>query len=416
MSTPAEVAAAALAAAEAAATQAREIADAAAVPPPPPTKTEPDAEIQPGKTRGDLERDAIYARAQANRLRPGDESIQAMAEAVQSLNADQGIPINPEPVEPVQQPAQLTNPQAVEPAEPVQQPSAPPANPAAQPIAKPVEMVTIKVDGRQIAVPAADVIAAGVQTLQKERAADVRLQRVSQAEQQLILDRAALDRRAAEISQASTPRGDAQPAGGGPLPTGGQPKPSPELKQALEALLDSDTDKAAEALQKVIADQVRAAPGSARPAAPAAAQPGTETEIRAPWTNDEIAVANQAIDLAFQDVVSNPQTKAEVTARIVAEMQNPINRIGKVPIMTIAAQACRDVREEFHTLQTPPPPPPAGSTVVDELQARRILAARVPGVPTSGQPRSIPTAPAAAPRKSGTDVVNEMRKARGQPV
>ena len=257
----------------------------------------------------------------------------------------------------------------------------------------------------------ADVEAAGVQTLQKERAADVRLQRASLAEQQIALERAELDRRAAEISRAATQTGVAQPGTDGNLPPGGLPA-NAGIKQALDALLDSDTDTAASALGKVVADQVEQRLRQSNPQAVTGQPrltPPTGAEIPAPWTNAEIQTANQAVEIAFKDILVNPAVRAQYTAEIVAEMQNPINRMGRVPLMTLAAQVGTSLRDRMAA-------PNPGANIADELTARRTLAARVPTVPSSAGTRSGPTAPSAPARQTGSSIVENMRKARGQSV
>ena len=251
---------------------------------------------------------------------------------------------------------------------------------------------------------------AGIATLQKESAADIRLQRVTLAEQALTLERQALDQRAAEIQRATTQSGAAQPTGDGTLPKGGQPTTA-GVKQALDALLDSDTETAAAVLSKVVADQVELRMKAVAPALPVQQQtPPTAREIPAPWSQRDIQEANAAMDVAFSDIVQTPAAASEFTRRIVQEMQNPINRMAKVPLMQIAAQIGVDIRRQF----TAPAQPTVN--VNDELLARRSLAARVPSVPTSGAARTQPQGNAAPARTSGSAIVENMRKARGQSV
>lgn len=378
-------------AAEAAAAAAATPPDSAAEPTPPAST----------KTPADLARDAIYARAAAARAAQGDESTQAMAAGVRQMNGeDEGVPI-------------VTTP-------PVAPSAVPPVGAAATPpLANSQEMVTIHVEGRAIAVPAADVLRHGVAALQKESTADVRLQRATMAERAIAASAAALEVRAAEIERlrATTPTGAAPASTDGNLPPGGQPQVG-TTKKALDALLDSDAETAAKALDQVIAERVKAGFDAARAAtggAPPTPTPTGESAIPSPWSPKDIEHANQLFAVGFADVTQNPTVMAQAIARMQQEMASPINRMAKVDLLELAAKVGTELRTIYHRAPAPPnpaPPPPASNSA-DELAARRTLAARVPGVPTPAAPRSVGPPTEARP-PSRAEVVANMRKSRGQ--
>lgn len=380
----------------------------------------------PSKTPADKQRDAIYARrsaALAATEQPADAGggepapvapvdLQAMMEAEAA-----GTPYVPRPAAPAAAPA---------PAAPVAPRAGAPASAApAAPLASLPTEFSITVEGRTMKVPAADVLRAGMATLQKETTADIRLQRVSSAERQLAAEREALDRRRAEIESSRAPA----PAAGAPatsapahLPSGGaNGGVRAATKKALDALLDSDTDGAAEALESVIAEQVEARVRATRaPAAPAAAPSGPPAARapaavpEAPWSGSEIASANLFFERAYQSVLTHPVLGVRATQLMQQEMANPVNRIGRVPLMELADRVGQEMSRQLSSASPPAPAVPAGAVVADELAARRHLALRVPGVPPSSSAGRQITAPTAPAFPSRSEIVQQMRAARHQ--
>lgn len=353
----------------------------------------------PAKTPADLAREAIYAKSDARHAPQEADGNEPRPDLRRIMEAEaQGIPFHQLPAEP---PAAPSAPART--ATPVT-----PAAPAA-PLAQIPEMVSIRVEGRELAVPAADVIRAGVASLQKESSADIRLQRVTLAEQALLAERARLDARAAEIERATTPRGAAQPAGGASLPSGGQPKPA-GIRKALEALLDSDVDGAATALGQAVTEQVEARlanGGAARPHPSPAPAAGT---IPAPWSQQEINHANTLFERAYGDILNNPAALATASARMAQEMANPVNRIGRIDLVAVADRIGQEMRRSV----TPAPAPQPSANSADELAARRSLAARIPASLPLAAVRSVGPAPGAPAFPSRSEQVAAMRKARGQ--
>ncbi len=343
---------------------------------------EASAEDKPHKTPGDLARDEIYAKAQARRAEAGDASEQAMRAGVASM---------------------LNEPEA-----------APAASekPASPPLAQNPEMVTLTVDGREIQVPSADVWKHGVATLQKQTAADIRLQRAAQAERQIALEREALDRRAAEIAAAQRLPAQADAASSEDatdLPKGGSKGGRAGTKQVLDALLDSDTETAAKALDRVVAERVEATM-KARGASPAATPSTTVRDIPDPWSKAQKDAANDVFATVFPQILHNPVELAKASARMQAEMANPVNRMGKVDLAVLATRiGAEQVR--YMAPATPAATPPESNA--DALAARRSLAARVPVVPGTPSARSALNAPAAAAVPTRAEIVQQMRKSRG---
>ena len=341
----------------------------------------------PRKSSADLARDAIYARAIANRNAGADESTADMHAGVEAMLAEATGQPTGEPIAPGEQPV---------------------AKSVATPLANPQDTITVVVDGRAIAVPTAEVIRQGIATVQKETAADIRLQRVSQAEQAIAVQRAALDARAAEIERrATTQTGAAQPGASEHLPSGGQPRAS-ATKEALDALLDSNVDGAAQKLDQVIADQVEAKLAARGQPLPTATPANTVAE---PWSMQEKIHANRLFERAYPDVLRHPQAAQQAVARMQAEMESPVNRLGKVDLVELADRIGQEMRAAI--TPAPRPAPSVAFNSADELQARRTLAARVPGVPASSVARSVSPAPSGPAPKSRSDVVADMRKARG---
>ena len=351
-------------------------------------QVERDILAAPRKTPADEAREAIYARAAANRGNI-DESETAMNMGVRAMleatgEMPTGVPINPG-------------------AEPV----------TARPLDRTQDMVTIHVEGREFSVPASQVLEAGRATLQKETSADYRLQRVALAERQILEERASLDRRSAEIEalRAATPTGASAPTARTDLPSGGTGA-TEGTEQALTALLDSDVKGAAQQLSRIVAETVRAevkAMGmSAQPAV--AAAPSVSEADRA-WPQATRDGVNRQVIASFPQIARNPTLAQHFTARLANEMANPTNIAGRVDLGEMAGAIANEILHGPTRVVQPPQPVANGSA--DELAQRRTLAARVPGVPMPSATRSVNPAPGPAP-KTRSDIVNDMKKARGQ--
>jgi len=368
------------------------------------------AEAPVVKTRGDSARDAIYARRSAERAAPGDASEEAMRAAVAMHSGQEN--------EPAQQPEPTRDPRgrftshqpAAEPAAAAPLENSPPA-----PLAQTGELVTLTIEGREMTVPLADVVNAGVATLQKQSTADARLQRASLAEQAIAARAAELDRRAQEIAaNRQLPSGAAAASGNGLPPTGGETGPD-DLEAGLDKLLDSDVPGAKQAISGFIAKQVqKALQASAPQGAPTAATPAAEP-MATPWTKAEIDAANAKFAKIYGDQLQDPAFAAAASARIQAEMAQPIHRIARTSLEDIGLKVCADLlasRTAYPQSFAQPAGP--GTGVADELAGRRQLAMRVPVPPANGQPRSTANPNPAPSMPSNSAWIEQVRAARGQ--
>lgn len=363
------------------------------------------------KSPADLAREAITAKFAAARSTRQDESVEAMREGVNQFLPEAQTP-------PLAPPAATTQPSGATPA----------PTSTDHPLANRGEVVTIHVDGREYTVPAEEVLRHGVATLQKQTAADLRLQRVTEAEQQFLrqaaAERAALEARRLEIEslRATTPqRGAAQATDAGNLPSG-EPPSDGAMQQALEALLDSDVKGAAKSLDRIITEQVESRLSKRMQAQPAPAQPAPAPTVHPqspndPWSQAERDDANNAVFEAFGELTRNPTFQAGFVQRIQNEMASPVNRAAHVNLNHLALRIAREVAFSGQpSAPAPAQPQPnlsAANPIADEIAARRSLAARVPGLPAPSQVRAVTPAPSGPAPLTRSQVVQQMRKARG---
>lgn len=375
--------------------------------------------IKPQKSPADLAREAIGSKYRESRGRNPDSSEQALTDGVNRMMSEaEGRPFDQSQPTDASTVAQRTAPAR-----------APSAAPAAsdQPLAKPADMVTIIVEGRQVAVPASEIWRQGVAAAQKLSTADARLERASQAERSLIAERQAIDSRAAEI-RAATPAGVAQAARPTSLPTGGKSNLE-ATKQALNALLDSDVDGAAQALDRIVTEQVDARLAATRASASPTPAPQSDSAVHParleePWTVAQREEANAEFLRTHSDIAYNPELMAVAVQRMRVEMDNPANRAAKADlgriVLRIGSEMTRDLASRGSSAPQPSPsdlaPQPRSASTVDELAARRQLAARVPGIPPSATARTVTAAPSGPTPPTRSEAVQAMRRSRGQPV
>lgn len=374
-----------------------------------------EAAVRPQKSSADLAREAIGARYRETRGQNPDSSELAISEGVTRMMAE----AEGRPIEQTQPSDSAAIPRRAAPA-----PAA--STGSDQPLAKPNDTVTILVEGRQVAVPASEIWRHGVAAAQKQSTADARLQRVTEAERALTIERQALDARAAEIERTRA----ATPTGGAPAststaspPSGGRPSVE-TTKKALSALLDGDVDGAAQALDQFVTEQVDAKQAAARASAPPAATPQSASvhpaRLEEPWTVAQREEANAEFLRTHPDIAYNPELMAVAVQRMRVEMDNPANRAAKVDlgriVLRIGSEMTRDLPSRGAPAPDSNPTPQPRANTGDELAARRQLAARVPGIPPSATARTVIAASTGSAPPTRSDAVQAMRRSRGQPV
>lgn len=252
--------------------------------------------------------------------------------------------------------------------------------------AVPAKTRKIKVDGEEQEVPEDKIIDAGVRALQKESAADRRLQeateRLTRAEQLL----AAAEKRPA-TSEAPTPES----------PPSGSP--------------DADVEALAKAIQFGTEDEVRAAVKTMLN------RQGSGRSDAIPKSEEVAAVVEQRLEFKsalnkfqsdFKDVWDDPYLRKlafdeddRLQKEIIAGNREPMNYLER---FAEAGKAVREWRDRISQS--------GGAPKVDIGADKRDRKAAAGSIPSAGG-RAAP-APATAAPATPTDIVREMRQARGQ--
>lgn len=292
-------------------------------------------------------------------------------------------------------------------------PEAPPSAPAGQeaPVAPQPKSVKIVVYGQEREVPEAEVLQAGVATLQKDAAADQKLSTIARREQELRSQEAAL------LQQAERIRQGLDPITGLPLRTASQP-PSPGaappaigtdvLKGVVETLYLGDTEKATKALQTLVT-QISERAGTANPV-PADIVASVEQRVLAQMDQREIArraaadadAANQVFKTEFADVVSDPVKLAAAKGVRDLLLQDPEWQAKS------RAEVAREVGNRVRSLTAPVTPPVDPAAV--ELQRRNSVKRTLPAAPQGGGRAPAPVAPKVP---TNSEYIEQLRKNSG---
>ena len=351
-------------------------------------------------------------------------------DALQVLIPDVEIPAAPAdpqaaapatpPVTPAD-PAAPATPAPADPQTPVAEPTATPPAPAAPTAGQGGdEFVTLQVEGREQFATLAEVQeAGGVENLQKQRAADYRL------EQAAIKDRLAeasrLEaKRLEEEAAAAAAEASATPVTPPPGGSNGQPAPSnvdleSRVDELADKLLSGDEAATKEALREVLTRGPEPAPApTATEPAPSSA-PVEPAATPAPTLSQEQIEANAYTKAKYSNLVT-PDVLPYLRERLTFEQSLDTNT-GK-PMTELIDQAAAYVsrvyvRPKIGEQDAPILPP-------DEVR-QRIAAKRSTTPPTGAQPAGGPTAtqtvaPPKTEQQKRSEAVEKIAAGRGQRI
>jgi hypothetical protein len=396
-------------------------APAPAGPAPAPTPDEKTiAKMVASKRYKDEGRSAIFERRNAMTLEERQELENLDAESAAILEAHAGQPraatVSTAPLAPREPGAPVEPVQAAAPG-PVAPVAAPGAPIAPTPVASNERRYKLQVYGVEQEASEDVVIAAGIQALQKQHAADARMQDAATYEARLTAWQNQLQAYADDLQRrTSTVPGQAQPGtAGNPAPTpGGAAAVDPAtVQQAMEAMENLDSAKAAQLMQKAINDAVaqgRAPAPAPAPAAPSqtGGVPRLPTAASDPWDNDQRSAANRVFNTEFAHFTDAQFNAAK--AAVDEAMADPANR-GQ-DLGTIVRSVCRTTQRFVAATPAPAPAAPANPTA-DELARRQVLKARIPVTPPAASMRSATSAAPEVRYPSGSEYVQQLRSRSG---
>lgn len=312
----------------------------------PPTSDDRPRDEPPPK----VSRDEIYSKARNSRATETAEALDAMTPE-QRANYDRMVHEasgeGPDPFAPQEEetpPQQAQRPQQ-RPQPGQKQPPAPAADPA-QGIDQPGEMTTITVYGMQEQVPTADVEAAGgLAAFQKQRAADIRLQRLSTYEATLRNWENQLSQRA-QAQPESRPQGEREATEPSPTDVPGTADVDTLAATLTDAIYSGDREEASAKLRETLGaiqdSAVRAARQNAGPSgAQPQQQPSGEDQAKAQARAD----ANAVFRNEFPDL--NTQVLRAAALNMVNEVARDPVMIGR-PLSEVTREACERVREDVY--------------------------------------------------------------------
>lgn len=256
--------------------------------------------------------------------------------------------------------------------------------------------VRVKVYGNEYSVPASVVEeAGGVENFQKTAAADVMLRRANEAAKRA--ERAAQDLEA-RAQQATIPATAGASRENPGLPSGDTGDASTALKdesrELLDAMLDSNPDRVAKVLGKVVSKVAEASARSApnRSSSPAdAAAPATRSAPagRVERTDTEIATANAVFDTEFRGIRQNPEAMKIARDLVRSRMADP--RFDGTPLPELAREIGKQLASTIRPASSAGGTPNAN--VDATLQLREAVKRQMPTTRT-GQSLSGNPAPA----------------------
>lgn len=247
---------------------------------------------------------------------------------------------------------------------------------------------TVKVDGQEIEVGEDEIIQAGIRTLQKDRSADQKLRlaasQLAEVERQrkALQDSGRLPEQGAGHDGASS-HPSAQDAG-----ESEQAALRAAAEQARDVLFDdADPDKAAKVLLE-----------SARKSA--------------------VAVANDLFANDFADITGDPDLFREAASRMQAELRkNPSP--ARIPVLAERIGNALRAEKFGRELQQQPAPGgdggnAEGTDAAGQARSKAATKVRLPSVPSRAAARTPDSRPAAKPAPTRSQIVHNMRVARGQ--
>jgi len=261
------------------------------------------------------------------------------------------------------------------------------------------EMVTIKVDGVEQQVPASRVREIGIRAMQKELAADARLNEASQRQKQIEEQQAALRKREMEIEKVAN---DLQQRynhnNAGPSKDAQDFKET--AKSVLKAIYDDDQDNAADALAQLFQGRQQATPDlqTVVRQAEKAARDAARQEYAERKAREDHAKAVEAFKKTFPDVASDPRLFDEADRETLkVKQEHPDWELPQ--ILEEAGKRVVKWKRQF-----------GGSQVTQTATARKQSLDN----PQAANVRHAP--PPAQKPKTASEKIADMRRARGLPV
>lgn len=396
----------------------------AAAAPPPVDPPEPPAPAAPPKTAAEQAREDILARARERRAAEVAEG--AADPQVQRLDEFAGG----QPPAPHDSTVADDQPPAATTAR------APAKAAAAQNSDGGEDGVKISVYGEEVTVSEDEVREAGIATLQKERAAEYRLQEASKTESRLRKYHQDLDAyrdqlqamekkiRAGQKLDATDVATATAPPSTGATVTVDDAKLADAARKAAEAIYRGDPSETAQALKSLLADVAQGRTATPPPVdvnAVAAAAADMVDERKEQRTAEERRTAvNKTFATEFKAVQDHPEAFLVAQARFNAMLADPSNE-GR-PWEELAREAGKAALHRYPELRpTPPsggkgnepPPAPAPGAVDDPLAQRRQLKRSTIVRPSSTSARA--PAPQPQPVRSNKQFIADLRAARGLP-
>ena len=269
------------------------------------------------------------------------------------------------------------------------------------------EMVTIKVDGQERTVPLSQVIDYGKRAFQKETAGDERLRQAAQAQRQLEARAQDLARREAEI-QALAQKAERE-YHGNKDPSAQEKADAPDFdalaREAASMVYEGDEEKLTEALKKLFEGRAQAAiPGSNQMVDMASQQNPPMTREDLEWFYQEREIEREKSKAIRWFQRNYPHLAGDEGLYKLADHEtikvyeeNPTWEISE-----IVEEAARRIDERY------------GSGRQDSRAQKQERKRNMPSPVQAATARSTP--PQDGRPKTRSEVINETRRARGQPV
>jgi len=268
------------------------------------------------------------------------------------------------------------------------------------------EEVTLVIDGTEQKVPLSKVKEAGIRTLQKESAADKRLEEASR-----------LKKQAEELLEEATKKAAEAPTKTDGSPDGKTPEERDaefnEKKRAwIQAIQYGDEDEAAAAIDEIIA--------AGRGTTPAITPEMIQEEVQKALEQREEQAKEQAAEVirqkffqpaesgGFQDLGENPYLMAEVT-RIVNEKL----AAGEPNVWETYAAAGAEVRKAREEAVKPKPPPKPKVADMKEKEEKK-KGIDEPKPVSAKQETTTPSDQEKTEEQARAEAVQEIMKVRGQ--
>lgn len=284
------------------------------------------------------------------------------------------------------------------------------------PLASAQKAYRIRVYGQERDASEEEVVQAGIAALQKQHAADARLQDAATREAQLEEYASQLQAYADQLRTLRTSDGtQTQPTGGSATPqppdTGAAGRvDKTKLREALSALLRGDDEVSTEIVADVIAKATAPAANPPARSSEQGALPEPPARIRREsWSRDDRAKINQVFERDYGDLLANDD--AFINAKALMEARLSDSRYASMTPEQLAQDVGERVRRAHGV--SAPAPTPQPTPVEQTLEQRRVLKAQIPITPPAGSARAPSSASPAARYPSRSEYVQTLRQRSG---